>query len=79
MTPEDRTLQRATQHNLDDAGARIARNREADARLQALIEQLAEERRAGAAEFRAADKQLAERIAALFSGLGEFIRQRPGE
>jgi hypothetical protein len=70
---ESRALWRDTQRQLNEVSVRLVQLSEADSRLEARIEQLAEESRAAAAESRAADRRLEERIAGLVSGFGEFI------
>jgi hypothetical protein len=77
---EYKTLWRDTQRQLNEASVRLVQLSEADSRLEARIEQLAEESRTAitrlAEESRAANKLLEERIASLVSGFGEFIRHR---
>jgi hypothetical protein len=77
---EYKGLWRDTQRQLSEVSIRLVQLSEADSRLEARIEQLAEEARAAAAEARvaaaesrAADKRLEQRIADLVSGFGEFI------
>jgi hypothetical protein len=74
---EYKALWRDTQRQLNEVSVRLVQLSETDSRLEARIEQLAEESRAAIAEFaqesRAADKRLEERIAGLVSGFGEFI------
>ena len=67
---EYKAIWRDTQRQLNEVSTRLVQLSEADARLATRIEQLAE-------ESHNADKRLGERIGALISGLGEFIRQRP--
>jgi chromosome segregation ATPase len=70
---EYKALWRDTQRQLNEVSTRLVQFSEADSRLEARIEQFAAESRAAAAESRAADKRLEERIASLVSGFGEFI------
>jgi chromosome segregation ATPase len=63
---EYRTLWRDTQRQLNELGTRVVQLSEADSRLEARIEQLAE-------ESRAADQRLEERIGSLVSAVGQFI------
>jgi hypothetical protein len=70
---EYKGLWRDTQRQLSEVSIRLVQLSEADSRLEARIEQLAEEARLASAESRAADKRLEQRIADLVSGFGEFI------
>jgi hypothetical protein len=77
---EYKALWRDTQRQLNEVGIRLVQLSETDSRLEARIEQFAEETRkaaeesrAAAREARAANKLLDERITALVSGFGEFI------
>jgi predicted nuclease with TOPRIM domain len=63
---EYRTLWRDTQRQLNELGTRVVQLSEADSRLEARIEQLAE-------ESRAADQRLEERIGSLVSAIGQSI------
>jgi predicted nuclease with TOPRIM domain len=63
---EYRTLWRDTQRQLNELGTRVVQLSEADSRLEARIEQLAE-------ESRAADQRLEERIGSLVSAVGQSI------
>jgi chromosome segregation ATPase len=67
---EYKALWRGTQRQLVEVSTRLVQLSEADSRLEARIAQLAE-------ESREADKRLAERIDALVSGMGKFMRERP--
>ena len=70
---EYKALWRDTQRQLNEVSVRLVQLSEADSRLEARIEQLAEESRTAAAEAREADRRLGERIDKLVSGFGEFI------
>ena len=78
---EYKTLWRDTQRQLNELSARVLQfgdeSREADARLEARIEQLADAQQTFAQESRAADKRLEERIASLVSAIGEFLTGNP--
>jgi hypothetical protein len=74
---EYKALWRDTQRQLNEMGARLVQfseqSQEADSRLAARIEQVADTVGRLAEEGRAADKRLDERITALISGFGGFI------
>jgi hypothetical protein len=70
---EYKALWRDTQRQLNEVAVRLVQLSEVDSRLEARIEQMAEESRAAAEESRAADKRLGERIETLVSRFGEFI------
>jgi chromosome segregation ATPase len=72
---EYKALWRDTQRQLNEVSVRLVQLSEADSRLEARIEQLAEESRAANKEMQAANKDLQERIAALVSGFGKFIAE----
>jgi hypothetical protein len=78
---EHKAVWRDTQRQLNEVSTRLVQFSEADSRLEARLEQLAEDSRTAitrlADESRAANKQLEEHIASLISGFGEFIRQIP--
>jgi polyhydroxyalkanoate synthesis regulator protein len=81
---EYKMLWRDTQRQLNELSTRLVQwgeeMREADERLRQRIEQFAEESRAAderiREEARAADESLRQRIDALVSGIGEFMRHR---
>ena len=76
---EYNALWRDTQRHLNELGTRLIQfaeeSRDADKRLEARIEQIAEESRKAAEESREADKRLGARIDSLVSGFGKFIAE----
>jgi DNA repair exonuclease SbcCD ATPase subunit len=64
---EYKALWRETQRQLNELSVRIVQLSETDSQLQERIQQFA-------AESRAADKRLEERIESLVSGIGRFIQ-----
>ena len=66
---EYKALWRDTQRQLNEVSTRLVQLSETDSRLEARIEQLAE-------ESRAADRRLEQRIETLVSAIGEFMGQR---
>jgi chromosome segregation ATPase len=70
---EYKDLWRDTQRQLNEVSVKLVQLSEADERLEARIEKLAETVTHLAEESRAANKLLDERITGLVSGFGEFI------
>ena len=70
---EYKALWRDTQRQLNEVSIRLVQLSEADSRLEARLDQLADTVTRHAEESHAANKLLDERITALVSGFGEFI------
>jgi chromosome segregation ATPase len=72
---EYKAVWRHTQRQLNEVSTRLVQLSEADSRIEARIEQLAEESRAADKRLETRIEGLGERIDDLLSGFGKFIQQ----